>query len=73
MDRSKTNKAIYWKPIITATPRSLVLAGKQAINSYIYDVCGVLMVEDLKELVIYIRDMTAEELAACESPFHDFG
>ena len=64
MDQNKTKDRIYWKPAIIATPRSLMLAGKEAIGSHIYNMCGVLMAEDMKELIIYIRDMTVEELVA---------
>ena len=64
MDQNKTKDRIYWKPAIAATPRSLMLVGKEAIGSHIYNMCGVLMAEDIKELVIYIRDMTVEELVA---------
>ena len=64
MDQNKTKDRIYWKPAIIATPRSLMLAGKEAIGSHIYNMCGVLMAEDIKELIIYIRDMTIEELVA---------
>ena len=64
MDQNETKDRIYWKPAIAATPRSLVLAGKEAIGTHIYNMCGVLMAKDIKELVIYIRDMTVEELVA---------
>lgn len=64
MDQNKTKNIIYWRPEIAATPRSLVLAGKEAIGIHIYNMCGVLMAKDIKELVIYIRDMTVEELVA---------
>ena len=64
MDQNKTKDRIYWKPAIIATPRSLMLAGKEAIGSHIYNMCGVLMAEDIKELIIYIRDTTVEELVA---------
>ena len=64
MDQNKTKNRIYWKPAIAATSRSLMLVGKEAIGSHIYNMCGVLMAKDMKELVIYIRDMTAEELVA---------
>ena len=60
---SETNEGIYWKPVIAATPESLMLAGKQVIESHVYTMCGVVNTDELKELVIYIKDMTAEELA----------
>lgn len=41
-----------------------MLAGKEAVGTHIHDMCGVLMSEDVKELVIYIRDMTIAELVA---------
>ena len=61
---SETNEGIYWRPVIAATPESLMLAGKQVIDSHVYTMCGVINTDELKELVIYIKDMTAEELAA---------
>ena len=64
MDQNKTRNRIYWKPAIAATSQSLMRVGKEAIGSHIYNMCGVLMAKDIKELVIYIRDMTAEELVA---------
>ena len=64
MNQNKTKDRIYWKPAITATPRSLMLVGKEAIGSHINKMCGVLMAEDIKELVIYIRNTTIEELVA---------
>ena len=64
MDQNKTKDRLYWNPTIAAPSRSLVLAGKEAIGSHIYNMCGVLMAKDIEELVIYIRDMTIEELVA---------
>ena len=52
------------KPIVAASQESLILAGKQLIESHVYTMCGVINTDELKELVIYIKDMTAEELAA---------
>ena len=51
------------KPIIAASQESLILAGKQLIESHVYTMCGVVNVDEPKEVVIYIKGMTAEELA----------
>ena len=51
------------KPIIAASQESLMLAGKQLIESHVYTMCGVVNVDEPKEVVIYIKGMTAEELA----------
>ena len=51
------------KPIVAASQESLTLAGKQLIESHVYTMCGVVNVDEPKEVVIYIKGMTAEELA----------
>ena len=51
------------KPIVAASQESLILAGKQLIESHVYTMCGVVNVDEPKEVVIYIKGMTAEELA----------
>ena len=51
------------KPIVAASQESLILAGEQLIESHFYTMCGVVNVEEPKEVVIYIKGMTAEELA----------
>ena len=60
---SEMEYEIYMKPIVAASQESLILAGKQLIESHVYTMCGVVNVDEPKEVVIYIKGMTAEELA----------
>ena len=60
---SEMEYEIYMKPIVAASQESLVLAGKQLIESHVYTMCGIVNVDEPKEVVIYIKGMTAEELA----------
>ena len=47
-------EGIYMKPIVAASQESLTLAGKQLIESHVYTMCGVVNVDEPKEVVIYI-------------------
>ena len=60
---TEMEEGIYMKPIVAASQESLILAGEQLIESHFYTMCGVVNVEEPKEVVIYIKGMTAEELA----------
>ena len=52
---TEMEEGIYMKPIVAASQESLILAGEQLIESHFYTMCGVVNVEEPKEVVIYIK------------------
>lgn len=64
----------YWKPSINtndgdhvvATNESLIEAGKQLIRSHIFSMCGALITNEPREIVIYMKDVSPAEIAEFE-------
>ena len=64
----------YWKPSINtndgdrviATNESLIEAGKQLIRSHIFSMCGALVTDEPREIVIYMKDVSPAEIAEFE-------
>ena len=64
----------YWKPSINtndgdhvvATNESLIEAGKQLIRSHIFSMCGALVTNKQREIVIYMKDVSPTEIAEFE-------
>ena len=64
----------YWKPSINAnegnhviaTEESLIEAGMQLIRSHVFTMCGALMTEERREIIIYMKNVSPTEIAEFE-------
>ena len=64
----------YWKPSVNnndgdhvvATNESLIEAGKQLIRSHIFSMCGALVTDEPREIVIYMKEVSPAEIAEFE-------
>ena len=64
----------YWKPNVNtnegdhveATEKSLIEAGMQLIKSHVFSICGALMTEEPREIIIYMKYVSPTEIEEFE-------
>lgn len=64
----------YWKPNINtnegdhveATKKSMIEASMQLIKSHVFSICGALMTEEPREIIIYMKHVSPSEIEEFE-------